>query len=54
MNPLIQMYAVCKSADRLRIVNGSPAVVRVIDLAGMRDALPINSATDPRAPLPGQ
>ena len=53
VNLILQMYAACKPADRLRVVNGSPAVVRVIDLTGLRDALPIiNSADDPLAPLP--
>lgn len=40
--------------DRLRIVNGSPAVQRVLDLTGMRPALPlIGRDDDPLAPLPG-
>jgi hypothetical protein len=46
------MYAVCEHADRLRIVNGSPAVVRIFDVAGVRPHLPIiTSADDPLAPL---
>lgn len=41
-----------RAADRLRIVNGSAAVVRVLDITGVRDLLPIiNSANDPLAPL---
>jgi hypothetical protein len=43
----------CNDADRLRIVNGSPSVVRVLDLTGVRSRLPIiSSADDPLAPLP--
>ncbi len=43
----------CKEDDRLRIVNDSPTVDRLIDLTGIRDNLPmINSADDPLAPLP--
>ena len=50
---LLEMKAVCEHGDRLRVVNGSPAVVRLFDLAGMRSHLPIiSSADDPLAPLP--
>ncbi len=50
---LLEMNAVCEHTDRLRIVNGSPPVVRLFDIAGVRPLLPIiNSADDPRAPLP--
>jgi anti-anti-sigma factor len=49
---LLRMTEACADSDRLRIVNGSPAVVRVIDVTGVRDSLPIiNSADDPLAPL---
>jgi anti-anti-sigma factor len=50
---LVEMNAVCEHADRLRIVNGSPIVVRVLDISGLRRLLPIiSSAEDPLAPLP--
>jgi anti-sigma B factor antagonist len=49
---LLRMNDVCADADRLRIVNGSPAVVRLFDIAGVRDLLPIiSSEDDPLAPL---
>ena len=49
---MLDMAAACEHADRLRIVNGSAAVVRLFDLTGVRDHLPIiDSASDPRAPL---
>ena len=49
---LLRMNEACEAADRLRIVNGSPAVVRVLDITGVRESLPIiNSADDPLAPL---
>ncbi|HEY1777454.1 MAG TPA: STAS domain-containing protein [Solirubrobacteraceae bacterium] len=39
--------------ERLRIVNGSVQVQRILDLTGVRPALPIiNKNDDPRAPLP--
>ena len=50
---LLRMNAVCEHTGRLRIINGTPAVVRVLDISGMRDALPIiSSAEDPLTPLP--
>jgi len=50
---LMRMTAACKDADRLRIVNGSPSVVRVLDITGVRDRLPIISSNDdPLTPLP--
>jgi anti-anti-sigma factor len=53
INLLVWMNDVCNAADRLRIVNGSPSVVRVLDLTGVRSRLPIiSSADDPLAPLP--
>jgi len=51
---LIRMHAVCEDADRLRVINGSRAVERMLDLAGVRAHLPIISRDcDPVAPLPG-
>jgi anti-anti-sigma factor len=50
---LLDMNSVCEHADRLRIVNGSLAVVRLLDITGVRDSLPIiSSDDDPLAPLP--
>ncbi len=43
---LIRMNDACETADRLRIVNGSPAVVRVLDITGVRRQLPITSSAD--------
>lgn len=52
LRALLEMAAVCEHADRLRIVNGSPFVVRLFDIAGVRSLLPIiASADDPLAPL---
>ena len=49
---LMQMNEACEGADRLRIVNGSPAVVKVLDVTGVRRQLPIiSSDDDPLAPL---
>jgi anti-anti-sigma factor len=49
---LIRMNDACEAADRLRIVNGSPAVVRVLDITGVRRQLPIiSSADEPLAPV---
>ena len=49
---LLRMAALCKAADRLRVVNGSSAVVWLLDVSGVRDRLPIiSSHDDPRAPL---
>ncbi len=50
---LLQWSDACADSDRLRIVNGSPAVVRILDITGVRESLPIiSSADDPLAPLP--
>ena len=46
INLLVRMHAACKHADRLRVVNGSRAVVTVIDATGVRDVLPIISSDD--------
>jgi anti-anti-sigma factor len=51
---LIRAAERCAGVDRLRIVNGSPAVERILDLSGMRRVLPIISrGDDPLAPLLG-
>jgi anti-anti-sigma factor len=41
---LVRMRAACAAADRLRVVNGSGAVQRVLDLSGVRAHLPIISS----------
>ena len=49
---LIRAAQRCAGVDRLRIVNGSPAVERVLDLTGLRERLPVISPQDdPLAPL---
>jgi anti-anti-sigma factor len=49
---LLRMNDACKEGDRLRIVNGTPTVVRVLDITGVRPRLPIISSNDdPLAPL---
>ena len=49
---VLEMNAVCEHADRLRVINGSPAVERLFDIAGVRILLPIiSSPDDPLAPL---
>jgi anti-sigma B factor antagonist len=49
---LLEMNDLCEHADRLRIINGSPAVVRMLDLTAVRERLPIiSSDDDPLAPL---
>jgi anti-sigma B factor antagonist len=49
---LLRMNAACEGADRLRVINGSRAVQRVLDVSGVRDRLPIISRdADPLAPL---
>jgi anti-anti-sigma factor len=50
---VLRMASACKDADRLRVVNGSQAVVRLFDVSGVRSVLPIiSSQTDPLSPLP--
>ena len=50
---LLQMHAACKDADRLRVVNGSHAVERLLDVTGVRAHLPIISRDSDRlAPPP--
>jgi anti-anti-sigma factor len=49
---LVRMRSACADADRLRVVNGSRAVQRVLDVTGIRAHLPIvSSDRDPLAPL---
>ena len=40
---LIRMHNACADADRLRVINGSRAVQRVLDVSGVRAQLPIIS-----------
>src|SRR5256885_348501 len=50
---LMRMRAACEDADRLRVINGSRVVQRVLDASGVRALLPIiSSDRDPIAPLP--
>ena len=50
---LIRMHRACGDVDRLRVINGSRAVERLLDLTGVRVHLPIiSSDCDPLAPLP--
>lgn len=50
---LVRMHGACASADRLRLINGSHAVERMLDLTGVRAHLPVISRdSDPLAPLP--
>ncbi len=50
---LIRMHAACADVDRLRVINGSRAVERLLDLTGVGALLPIiSSDCDPLAPLP--
>jgi anti-sigma B factor antagonist len=50
---LTEINEVCAPTDRLRIINGTRQVVRLLDISGVRPFLPIiNSADDPLAPLP--
>jgi anti-sigma B factor antagonist len=47
---LLRMRAACEDADRLRVVNGTRAVERLLDLTGVRARLPIiSSDLDPFA-----
>ncbi len=49
---LISFSDSCRADDRLRIINGSDAVARVLDLSGVRHRLPIFSGEWPPAPEP--
>jgi anti-anti-sigma factor len=52
LHMLLRMTAACEDADRLRVVNGSNAVVRLLDVTGVRDLLPIIASDgDPLALL---
>ena len=45
---LLRMNEACADADRLRVINGSRAVERLLDLTGVRAHLPIiSSEVDP-------
>ena len=46
---LLRMRAACEDADRLRVINGSRAVQRVLDVSGVRAHLPIISSEHPLA-----
>ena len=49
---LTRLNEVCEPLDRLRVVNGSPAAERILDVTGARAYLPIISpGDDPLAPL---
>jgi anti-anti-sigma factor len=49
---LLRMQAACEAADRLRVINGSRPVNRLLDVTGVRALLPIISRDDdPYAPL---
>ena len=49
---LLQMSAACAESDRLRVINASRTVERLIDLMGVRHRLPIMSTgSGPLAPL---
>jgi anti-anti-sigma factor len=41
---LLRMHSACGAADRLRVINGSRAVQRVLDVSGVRAHLPIISS----------
>lgn len=43
---LVRMDRACADADRLRLINGSRAVERVLDVTGVRSRLPIISRHD--------
>jgi anti-anti-sigma factor len=49
---LVQMCAECEDGDRLRVINGSRAVQRVLDVSGVRAYLPIISSEHPLARAP--
>jgi anti-anti-sigma factor len=46
---LLRMRAACEGADRLRVINGSRAVERVLEVSGVRAHLPIISSEHPLA-----
>lgn len=51
LHALLRIDAACEG-DQLRVINGSPAVERLLDVAGLHERLPIISKhTNPLAPL---
>ena len=53
LNLLLRMQEASQATDRLRVVNGSAAVTRLLDVAGIRPLLPIiTSDQDPLGPPP--
>ena len=55
LHVVLRMAEACKDADRLRVINGSRSVERLLDVSGVRDRLPIiASHRDPLAPLPSR
>jgi anti-anti-sigma factor len=52
IHALVRMRAACEGADRLRVINGSRVVERLLDVSGIRAHLPIISRDrDPLAPV---
>jgi anti-sigma B factor antagonist len=49
---LLRMHVACESAARLRVIDGSRPVQRILDVSGVRASLPIiSSDRDPLASL---
>ncbi|MGA2927345.1 MAG: STAS domain-containing protein [Solirubrobacteraceae bacterium] len=46
---LVRMHSACKDPARLRVINGSRQVERVLDVSGVRAHLPIISSEHPLA-----
>ena len=46
---LLRMQVACDDAARLRVINGSRAVQRILDVSGVRAHLPIISSEHPLA-----
>ncbi len=53
INLLLRMRAACQDTDRLRVINGSRSVQRILDVSGVRAHLPIISSDHPLAGGPG-
>jgi len=52
LHRLLQMSAACEDADRLRVISGSGALMRLFEVTGAGDRLPIIPRDrDPLAPL---
>jgi anti-anti-sigma factor len=49
INLLVRVHAACEDADRLRVIDGSRPVQRVLDVSGVRAYLPIISSEHPLA-----